>query len=96
MKQPVVPAVFAGILTVCSVLAGFTDPAVEKALADPASADDAAIAKWSELGYGMFIHFGMSTFTRQRIRHRQGALHRRTRRRTSMWTSGYASRMMPA
>ncbi|MCF7730559.1 MAG: alpha-L-fucosidase [Akkermansiaceae bacterium] len=29
----------------------------------PATPDEAAIARWSSFGYGMFIHFGISTFT---------------------------------
>ena len=37
----------------------------EHASADPVT--DEAVRRWQQLGYGMFIHFGMSTFTAREI-----------------------------
>ncbi len=47
------------------VLAVVTAAVAAVSLADPGTA--AAIQKWQQLKYGMFIHFGMSTFTGREI-----------------------------
>ena len=64
---------FRGVLAVAlasgiAPVAHAADTATSVAAPNPAivrnsaTADEAAIARWREFGYGMFIHFGMSTF----------------------------------